>query len=166
MGTKVAQKPRMPAVDSDHGVLHCEKDMVQSLDSATLAGHLVDIEDRNPRLSIPAEHPSRLLKLGRLTTMARMADRNSAGSGKKAAAHVGAPPDEVGEVQLISHRADALFRVLRNVAGASLLGGVLAGAIAGSGGTIAIGAVVLGAEEFGLLIGAVAAILGLFLIKQ
>jgi hypothetical protein len=67
-----------------------------------------------------------------------------------------ARPDGGDDMQILPAKAAGIFRALRQIVGASLLGGVVAGAIAGSAGTVALGAMVLGAEEAGLLLGAVA----------
>jgi hypothetical protein len=59
------------------------------------------------------------------------------------------------ELQIMPMKVDRVFRGLRQIVGTSLLGGVLAGAIAGSGVTVALGAIALGAEGLGLVAGAV-----------
>jgi hypothetical protein len=69
------------------------------------------------------------------------------------------------DLQILSLKVDGVFRGVRQIAGASLLGGVLAGAFAGAA-PIALGALVLGAEEAGLIAGAAIGAAALILIKH
>ncbi len=89
----------------------------------------------------------------RLTTMPRTLQKSDG------------PHIAVGGEGRAVHMADGVLRGARQIVGASLLGGVLAGAIGGAA-TIPLGALVIGAEELGLLTGAALGIVGLFLTRQ